>query len=180
MHQTLQSPPKPSSPGVLLTSGGSTFQSTELYPPVTGCLTPQLPAFRSGHSTFRTEDGTIAMCGGRGSGDEYLSDCIVLLDNQWQSDTSVIGHLPEKRGSAAEVTVAGVGTYLMGGWVGSSRLSTSAFLPAGRATWQSGPDLPQALIYDCAFSYKQSIFVIRGVVNSRVLCSHYLCSSSFG
>ena len=169
------------SPGVLLTGGASTYQSTELYPPVPGCSTPQLPTYRRYHSTFRTEDATIATCGGSDSDGGQLSNCIVLLNNQWQSDTTVMGHLPEKRRRAAEVTVAGVGTYIIGGRQSDgSLLSSSAFLPAGSATWQSGPDLPQALEGACAFSYKQSLLVIRGVVNSRTLGFYYLCHYIMG
>ena len=100
----------------------------------------------------------------------YLSDCLTLdpVSMQWQSGTSVLGHLPEKRGSAADVTVAGVGTYLLGGYDGSSSLSSSAFLPSGSSTWHSGPSLPQALYGACAFSYKTSFIVTGGVVNSRI------------
>ena len=91
-----------------------------------------------------------------------------MLSVQWQSDTSVLGHLPGKRRHAAEVTVAGVGTYLLGGEFGSSRLSSSAFLPSGSSTWQSGPTLPRALDSACAFSYKTSFIVTGGIVNSRI------------
>ena len=97
-----------------------------------------------------------------------LSDCLIVnpVTKQWQSDTSVMGHLPGKRVWAADVTVAGVGTYLLGGYDGSSRLSSSAFLPSGSATWQSGPSLPQALFGACAFSYQQSVFMTGGYSSS--------------
>ena len=153
-----------SSPVVLLTGGNSqaNITSTELFPAVPGCATPPLPATRTLHSTFLTED-RVATCGGRGNFNLVLADCLTLnpVSVQWQSDTSVLGHLPQKRSSAAEVTVAGVGTYLLGGW-GKSHLSTSAFLPSGSATWQSGPDLPITISQACAFSYKQSIFITGG------------------
>ena len=149
---------------ILLTGGASpTFQSTELFPPVPGCTPAQLPAYRRGHSTFLSNSGVVAACGGRDSS-VYLSDCLIVnpVTKQWQSDTTVMGHLPGKRHYAADVTVAGVGTYLLGGSDGSY-LSSSAFLPSGSATWQSGPDLPQSLFGACAFSYQQSVFITGGV-----------------
>ena len=110
-----------------------------------------------------TEDKVLATCGGKGS--TYLFDCLILdpVSVQWKTDTSVLGHLPEKRDRAADVTVAGVGTYLLGGLngkYGGSTLSSSAFLPTGSSIWQSGPSLPKALDSACAFSYKTSFFVI--------------------
>ena len=156
-------PPKPASPGVLLTGGDSTRQSTELFPPVPDCTTPQLPAYRRYHSTFMTDNLVLASCGGWSSGVGVLTDCLTLepVSMQWQSDTTVLGHLPGKRFEAADVTVAGVGTYLLGGWDRSYRLSSSAFLPSGSSTWQSEPSLPyKALDSACAFSYKTSFFVI--------------------
>ena len=156
-------PPKLASPGVLLTSGAYPYQSTELFPPVEGCSTPQLPASRRYHSTFMTEDKVLATCGGRGSSSRtsYLSDCLILdpVSVQWKTDTSVLGSLPEQRSQAADVTVAGVGTYLLGGLNGQ-HLSSSALLPTGSSIWQSGPALPQILYGACAFSYKTSFFVI--------------------
>ena len=159
-------PTNPSSPAdhILLTSGASPFQSTELFPPIPGCTTAQLPAYRRGHSTFISDDGLVATCGGEDSSYVTLSDCLVFdkVTKQWQSDTTVMGHLPGKRADAADVTVAGVGTYLLGGHDGSSYMSSSAFLPSGSATWQSGPSLPQALYGACAFSYQQSVFITGG------------------
>ena len=164
---------------MLLTGGESTtYQSTELFPPVPGCTTPQLPAYRRAHSTFLTDDLVLASCGGTGKstgkgkgkgkgkgGSNYISDCLILnpVSMQWQTDTSVLGHLPEKRAQAADVTVAGVGTYLLGGHDGFSRYSSSAFLPTGSSTWQSGPSLSQGMIGACAFSYKKSYFVTGGM-----------------
>jgi len=58
--------------------------------------------------------------------------------------------------------MARVGTYLLGGFDGSSWLSSSAFLPSGSSTWQSGPSLPKALYAACAFSYKTSFIVTGG------------------
>ena len=156
---------------MLLTGGESPdYQSTELFPPVPDCTTPQLPASRYYHSTFITDDLVLASCGGYRINVGWLSDCITLdpVSMQWQSVTSVLGHLPGKRFEAADVTVAGVGTYLLGGWDRSYRLSSSAFLPSGSSTWQSGPSLPKALHAACAFSYKTSFIVTGGVVNSRI------------
>ena len=109
-----------------------------------------------------TDDGVLATCGG-GTGGHFFSDCLIFdpVDVQWpwQWNPTVMGHLPERRGSCEDVTIAGVGTYLLGGYTGGV-LSTSAFLPSGSATWQSGPDLPQPLREACAIIYKKSFIVI--------------------
>ena len=54
----------------------------------------------------------------------------------------------------------------MGGYDGSSFMSTSAFLPSGSATWQSGPNLLQALDDACAFSFQRSVFITGGLSSS--------------
>ena len=90
-------PTNPPSPDhILLTSGASPYQSTEFFPPVPGCTPAQLPAYRSYHYTFISDVGVVATCGGWDSNSDSLSDCLVVnpVTKQWQSDPTVMGHLP--------------------------------------------------------------------------------------
>ena len=158
--------------GVLLTRDGG----HELFPPVSGCSTPQLHRdhkIMENHSAFLSDDGVLALCGGHPGPSPPSAECIVFnpLTKQWQQNSTMMGNLPEERSYAADVTVPGVGTYLLGGRNDDSGqiTSTSAFLPSTSNTWQPGPALPQALHAICAVSYNQSIFVIGGQTETSYL-----------
>ena len=71
--------------------------STEIYPPITGCTSTPLPEERRMHATFIRfgSNPKVAACGGRVGtpGYSYSTSCIVLDVENQRWDENVIGDL---------------------------------------------------------------------------------------
>ena len=91
---------------------------------------------REDHITALTEDGVLLTCGGEaGDGTDDLS-CIGL--DVAASTWSFHSVLAWPRLKATDVTVPGVGLFVIGGF----KQLTTELLPVGGDTWQAGPTLP--------------------------------------
>ena len=91
---------------------------------------------REDHITALTEDGVLLACGGEaGDGTDDLS-CVGLdvAGSTW----SFHSVLSWPRLKATDVTVPGVGLFVIGGF----KQLTTELLPLGGDTWQAGPTLP--------------------------------------
>ena len=91
---------------------------------------------REDHITAITEDGVLLACGGEaGEGTDDLS-CVGL--DVAAATWSFHSVLSWPRLKATDVTVPGVGLFVIGGF----KQLTTELLPVGGDTWQSGPTLP--------------------------------------
>ena len=75
-------------------------------------------------------------------------------------EAGVVGDLSsDGRSGASVVTLAAVGTYVLGGW---GAPSSSELLVSGSNTWTPGPDLPMDLWYGCATPTSRYSFLVTG------------------
>ena len=113
--------------------------SVELYGQAT--TLPALPRPRYDHVSF-LHDGALVTCSGRYEDYSRTGSCVTLRPSleprAWEA--GVVGNLSSDwRAGASVVTLAAVGTYVLGGW---GAPSSSELLLSGSNTWTPGPDLP--------------------------------------
>ena len=156
--------------------------SVELYGQAT--TLPALPRPRYDHVSF-LHDGALVTCSGLYEGDSPTGSCVTLRPSPepraWEA--GVVGHLSSsERSGASVVTLAAVGTYVLGGWwdsdggagaLSSSAASSSELLVPGSNTWTPGPDLPMLLYYGCATPTSRYSFLVTGGAYSPTSAREY-------
>ena len=151
----LQSPPASTKNTVALITGGLGFSTTEIYPPIVGCILPSLPETRFGHEVFVQNDRVI-LCGGEvPSG--ASSSCLVLDAKNKRWEKNQVGEMTLSRQYSAAVSVENVGTYIIGGR-GVNAEATTDFLAHGATEWVTGPDLPVSMEYPCVVKISELSF----------------------
>ena len=137
--------------------GSSFLSSVELYGQAT--TLPALPHPRYGHVSFLSNTGDLVTCGGRYEDD---SSCVTLRPSPepqaWE--VGVVGDLRSSaRYLASVVTLAAIGTYVLGGDADAE--TTGDVLLTGSSTW-TGLQLPMNHQYGCATAIGRHQFLVTG------------------
>ena len=139
--------------------GSSVVASVELYGQATSL--PALPRPRYGHVSFIANTGELVSCGGRYEDDSPTSSCVTLrpTPEPWAWEAGVVGDLSSSgRYGASVVTLAAVGTYVLGG---HGAWSTGDVLLTGSSTW-TGLQLPMDHDSGCATAIGRHQFLLTG------------------
>ena len=140
--------------------GSSHLTSVELYGQAT--TLPGLPRPRYTHVSFLSNNGDIVTCSGRYEDESPTSSCLTLRPSPepqaWEA--GVVGDLSSsERYGASVVTLAAIGTYVLGGEDGA--LSTGELLLKGQTSW-TGLQLPMKHQYGCATAIGRHQFLVTG------------------
>ena len=111
----------------------------------------------------------VVTCGGN-DGNYATASCLVLDLQNKQWDSNVIGGLTEVRGYHEAVSMEGIGTYIIGGYLSNMKRSTD-FLPQGMTEWEYGPEAQLDMKYPCAARISQLSFLVisgKGILEYQV------------
>ena len=132
----------------------------ELYGQAT-TLPPMPDPLAPGHLSFLTNDGDLIYCGDRPDSIEFDSTpCLLLrpsLEPQ-ECEAGVVESLQGHRTGASVVTLAAVGTYVMG----SIHPSSTEVMLTGSYSWTTGPEMPMHFYYGCATPISRHQFLAFG------------------
>ena len=137
--------------GNLASSSGPSTEVIDLDPSSTCNSFGDLDIYRE-YSVGGLLGNTPIVCGGSSS--SIRQSCLIF--GQPQTIT-----MTEPRYFAASVVLNTTTMWVIGGWDGSNRLSSTEFITLEKAV--TGPSLPHALLYHCAVKFNESqIYVIGG------------------